>query len=191
MIRFAMVAASIASVIVIACLVTIAVQLGRVVTAIDESSRRIPPGTTSAHPVPQQTGQPPTYGQWGPRQPLTLPTRPPQRPATPPRATRPSGSVQFGELTQLQLRSAPAQAVRSTGRPSGGRPEARRGSLQARGAGRPAWPSGRSRWTARNRIEYRQRLSSASNPGATCARFRLADQRGRTCRPGIRPISVH
>lgn len=69
MIRFAMVAASIATVIVIACLVTIAVQLGRVVTAIDESGRRIPPGSTSAYPVPQQTGQPPTYGAWGPRQP--------------------------------------------------------------------------------------------------------------------------
>lgn len=68
MIRFAMVAASIATVIMIACLVTIAVQLGRVVTAIDESGRRIPPGSTSTYPGPPQPGQPPTYGAWGPRQ---------------------------------------------------------------------------------------------------------------------------
>lgn len=67
LIRILTIASAVASVAIIGSLVAVAIQLGRVVDAIRETGRRIPPGGPS-YPVVQQHGQPPTYGPWGPRQ---------------------------------------------------------------------------------------------------------------------------
>lgn len=68
LIRFATIASVVASVAIIGALVAVAVQLGRVVDAIRETGRRIPAGGSSYPNQPQQPGQAPTYGSWGPRQ---------------------------------------------------------------------------------------------------------------------------
>jgi hypothetical protein len=66
LIRFLAIASVVASVAIVGSLVAVAVQLGRMVDAIRETGKRIPPGGPN-YPVVQQQGQPPTYGPWGPR----------------------------------------------------------------------------------------------------------------------------
>lgn len=66
LIRFLTIASVVVSLAIVGALVAVAIQLGRVVDAIKETGRRIPASGPS-YPIPQQQGQPPVYGPWGPR----------------------------------------------------------------------------------------------------------------------------
>ena len=179
MIRFAMVAASIATVIVIACLVTIAVQLGRVVTAIDESGRRIPPGRHRPTQCPSRPANPPPTGRGDPGSPD------PAGPTTAPAGHSTSSNPVLGFLSSgshsCSFGAPQAQAVAIDG-PGHLAENLERGEAvsERRGAGRPAWSSGRSRWrratasgTANGSVQR------ASRPGA-CARSRLRTRAARS-----------